>query len=130
MTITEAVESHLARIDLALAGCKDHAAELPREVETARALLQCHQEAIHALNAEADAARMALDKLGQRIHDELREAAHVRADLLRLVEESYGSRDPRMRAFRPASEARLHAPRVHNSRYPSDVTGPSGVQAQ
>lgn len=112
MTISEATESHLARIALALSGCKTHAGGLPEEVEPSRVALERHHQAILELVSEHVSIRQALVQMDEKINAELREAARIRAELLRVVESEFGSRDARMRHFRPASEARLHAPRL------------------
>jgi hypothetical protein len=115
MTIHETTESHLARIALALAGCKTHAREVPAEAEVSRAALEQHQAQIVALLEEHGRIRQSLVLMEERINAELRDAARTRAELLRVVESEFGSRDGRMRNFRPASEARLHAPRLRTA---------------
>jgi hypothetical protein len=115
MTIHETTESHLARIALALAGCTTHAQDMPAETETSRAALERQQTQIAALLEEHTRIRQSLVLMEERINAELRDAARTRAELLRMVESHFGSRDGRMRHFRPASEARLHAPRLRTA---------------
>lgn len=126
MTISEATESHLARIALALSGCQTHAADVPKEAEPSRKALEKHQGEIVSLLEEHGRIRSALAQMEERINQELREAAKTRAELLRVIESDFGSRDGRMRFFRPASEARLHAPRL---RTPTPAAPQPSVQS-
>jgi hypothetical protein len=79
MTIHETTESHLARIALALAGCKTHAREVPAEAEVSRAALEQHQAQIVALLEEHGRIRQSLVLMEERINAELRDAARTRA---------------------------------------------------
>jgi hypothetical protein len=82
------------------------------------------QGAIRDLLAEHERMQQNLVQLEARIGEELRDTARTRAGLLGLIEDSLGGRDPRIRDFRPASEARLHAPRLRAQ--PSSGTAPTG----
>lgn len=112
MTFSDTTDSHLARIALALSGCQSHAADLPADANPAIADLQQHHDTIVSLTAEQDRIQQELDRLRDRIGIELLQAARARAEVLRIAERHYGAMDPRLKAFRPASEARLHAPRI------------------
>ncbi len=112
MTFSDTTDSHLARIALALSGCHTHAAELPAEARQPIADLQEHHDTILTLTAQQERLRQEMDHLRDRIGAELLLASRARAEVLRIAEQHYGSRDPRLKAFRPASEARLHAPRI------------------
>ncbi len=124
MTISEATESHLARIALALSGCKIHARDMPVEAEPSRVALDRHNAAIHELVSEYARIRQSLVQMEDKINAELRDAAKTRAELLRVVESEFGSRDGRMRHFRPASEARLHAPRLRTPNQAQNAVNP------
>jgi len=112
MTFSDTTDSHLARIALALSGCKSHATELPADANPAIADLQQHHDTILSLTAEQGRVQQELDRLRERIGTELLQASRARAEVLRIAERRYGATDPRLKAFRPASEARLHAPRI------------------
>lgn len=106
MNPSRSLGNQLSLYSLAIEGVAAHKAELPKEAAARASTLGKRITIIQQLNARQEKLKQDLAQLTQQLRDERQQANADRASILRLVEATFGARDPRVREFRPTTEAR------------------------
>ncbi len=96
----------VSRNNLAIAGAKTHAAELPAEVKPIAAALAVSNTNIESLNAKQENAKQAVALLTQQLNAEAKKADGLRAKVVKAAEFTFGVKAPQLKEFRPVTEGR------------------------
>lgn len=107
MNPSRSLGNQIGLYSLAVEGVAAHKAALPKEAAARATTLGKRITTIQQMNARQEKLKQDLARLTQQLRDERQQASADRASILRLVEATFGARDPRVREFRPTTEARV-----------------------
>lgn len=106
MSKSMSIANQIHRMDLAIAGARSYAKELPKEVEKSVIDLERTLGHVRQLAVVQEKAKQALAIATSQLRQALDEGGRVNAGIVRMAEATWGPRHPRVREFRPMTEGR------------------------
>lgn len=104
---SKSLANQRAQYELAVAGAKKHAAQLPKEIQVVVKGLEADNAELSALNTKQEALKADLVALTKQLRDKAKLATAKRTKIVRQAEATFGIGAVELRDFRSATDGKL-----------------------
>ena len=104
---SKSLANQRAQYELAVAGAKKHAAQLPKEIQVVVKGLEAENAELNTLNTKQEALKADLVALTKQLRDKAKSATAKRTKIVRQAEATFGVGAVELRDFRSATDGKL-----------------------
>ena len=104
---SKSLANQRAQYELAVAGAKKHAAQLPKEIQVVVKGLEAENAELNTLNTKQEALTADLVALTKQLRDKAKSATAKRTKIVRQAEATFGVGAVELRDFRSATDGKL-----------------------